>query len=69
MHNYIVCEKRGNQPRIHVKICRHRCEQYETCEAYQDNIQARQSHEAAGQLEATALSVHGAGQTAISLES
>jgi len=35
MENYIVCEKRGNQPRIHVEICRHRCKDAEACQAFQ----------------------------------
>jgi hypothetical protein len=35
MENYIVCEKRANQSRIHVKICRDRCEDSETCQAFQ----------------------------------
>ena len=38
MENYIVCEKRANQSRIHVKICQYRCENAETCQAFQDYI-------------------------------
>jgi hypothetical protein len=38
MENYIVCEKRANQSRIHVKICQDRCENAETCQAFQDYI-------------------------------
>lgn len=36
MENYIVCEKRANQSRIHVRICQDRCENAETCQAFQD---------------------------------
>jgi hypothetical protein len=34
MQDYIVCERRGSHPRIHVKICEHRCEHVETCLNY-----------------------------------
>ncbi len=36
MENYIVCEKRANQSRIHVKICQDRCKNADTCQAFQD---------------------------------
>jgi hypothetical protein len=36
MEGYIVCEKKGNFPRIHVKICQRRCPHTDTCKAYQD---------------------------------
>ncbi|NVL89765.1 MAG: hypothetical protein HWN69_02045 [Desulfobacterales bacterium] len=36
MENYIVCEKRGNQPRIHVEICRHRCKDAGACRAFRN---------------------------------
>jgi hypothetical protein len=36
MQGYIVCEKKGNFPRIHVKICQQRCQDTDTCAAYQD---------------------------------
>jgi hypothetical protein len=36
MPGYIVCEKKGNFPRIHVKICQQRCEHTDTCEAFQE---------------------------------
>jgi len=36
MQGYIVCEKKGNFPRIHVKICQQRCQDANTCKAYQD---------------------------------
>ena len=38
MENYIVCEKKGNQSRIHVEICRARCKNAEMCLAFQDYI-------------------------------
>ena len=38
MENYIVCEKRANQSRIHVKICQYRCENSKTCQAFQDYL-------------------------------
>ena len=38
MENYIVCEQRANHSRIHVKICQHRCENTETCRAFQEYI-------------------------------
>ena len=41
MENYIVCEKRGNLPRIHVKICQHRCEHAQACQAFQDYVKAQ----------------------------
>jgi hypothetical protein len=40
MDNYIVCEDRANHPRIHVKICQHRCQNAETCRAFQDYVKA-----------------------------
>jgi hypothetical protein len=45
MDNYIICEKRGNLPRIHVKICQHRCEHAKACEAFQDYMKAKASAE------------------------
>ena len=41
MENYIVCEKRGNLPRIHVKICQHRCEHAKACQALQDYMKGQ----------------------------
>lgn len=38
MRDYIVCEKRGNLPRIHVKICQLRCKEANTCEAFQNHL-------------------------------
>ncbi len=38
MENYIVCEKRANQSRIHVKICQYRCKDAETCRAFRDYV-------------------------------
>jgi hypothetical protein len=40
MDCYIVCEDRPNHSRIHVKICQHRCENAETCDAFQNYITA-----------------------------
>ena len=39
MENYIVCEKRANQSRIHVKICRDRCKDSKACKAFQDYME------------------------------
>ena len=47
MDNYIICEKRGNLPRIHVKICRHRCEHAHSCQAFQDYVKAQTTAEMA----------------------
>jgi hypothetical protein len=41
MDNYIICEKRSNLPRIHVKICQHRCEHAKDCQAFQDYVKAQ----------------------------
>lgn len=41
MENYIVCEERANHSRIHVKICQHRCQNAETCLAFQDYVKSR----------------------------
>lgn len=35
MQNYIVCEKRGSMPRIHVKICQNKCEYSDQCDSFQ----------------------------------
>jgi hypothetical protein len=40
MENYIVCEGRANHSRIHVKICQHRCQDADTCRAFQDYVKA-----------------------------
>ncbi len=40
MQDYVVCEKRGNFPRIHVKICQQKCKDFNTCEAFQSHAQA-----------------------------
>ena len=40
MEHYIVCEERANQSRIHVKICQHRCQHAETCQAFQEYMKA-----------------------------
>lgn len=45
MQGYIVCEKKGNFPRIHVKICEHRCEDKTLCEAFQDYIKTQVADE------------------------
>jgi hypothetical protein len=38
MKDYVVCEKRGSHPRIHVKICQQRCEEAHSCRNYQDYL-------------------------------
>jgi len=45
MENYVVCEKRPNHSRIHVKICQHRCQNAETCRAFQDYLKAHPADE------------------------
>lgn len=45
MQDYLVCERRGNHPRIHVKICQHRCEHAKACQALQDYMKAKASAE------------------------
>jgi len=47
MDNYIVCERRSNLPRIHVEICRHRCEHAQTCQAFQEYVKAQTTAELA----------------------
>lgn len=39
MENYVVCEKKGSHPRIHVEICRRRCKDAGNCLAFQDYLQ------------------------------
>ena len=34
MEQYLICDRRGNRPRIHVKICEHRCQHTDHCPAY-----------------------------------
>lgn len=41
MQDYVVCEKRGSHPRIHVKICEHRCEHAGTCLTFLNYKKAR----------------------------
>ncbi len=36
MQNYIICEKKGNLPRINVQICEHRCKYSIMCQTFQD---------------------------------
>lgn len=43
MQNYIICEKKGNLPRINVKICEHRCNHSKVCQAFQDFMKANTS--------------------------
>lgn len=47
MENYIVCEERANHSRIHVKICQQRCENTETCRAFQEYINIHVADEVA----------------------
>lgn len=55
MENYIVCEKRANQSRIHVKICQYRCENAETCHAFQDYINTHPADKMVTSAEAVSL--------------
>ena len=34
LNEYIVCKKRGNQPRINHKICEDRCKKFKECYDY-----------------------------------
>jgi hypothetical protein len=45
MENYIVCEERANQSRIHVKICQNRCKHNETCQAFQEYVRTHAAEE------------------------
>ena len=56
MENYIVCEKRANQSRIHVKICQDRCKDSEVCKAFQDYMEAHQAEKIVGSPEAVSWS-------------
>ncbi len=40
MQNYIICEKRGNLPRINVKICEQKCEHSKGCQVFQNYMKA-----------------------------
>ena len=41
MEHYIVCEQRANHSRIHVKICQHRCDATQTCQAFQEYVKTQ----------------------------
>jgi hypothetical protein len=56
MKDYVVCENRGNHPRIHVKICEHRCEKSDTCHAFKDFVKARADGELTMKPETNVLS-------------
>lgn len=56
MENYIICEKKANQPRIHVKICQHRCNDIDTCQAFQDYIRSCPADETVKGSDAASLS-------------
>ncbi|NVM21552.1 MAG: hypothetical protein HWN68_07215 [Desulfobacterales bacterium] len=45
MKDYVVCENKGNRPRIHVKICWHRCKKSEGCKVFQEYMKARAADE------------------------
>jgi hypothetical protein len=47
MTHYLVCEKRGNHPRIHVKICECRCQEAETCPTFKAYVKARKDEASA----------------------
>lgn len=56
MEDYIVCEKKGNRPRIHVKICQHRCKVSKRCQPFQDYVKAHGTDEVVMTPEARAWS-------------
>jgi len=41
MERYLICEKKGNRPRIHVKICEHRCPHGDVCTVFQEYLRTR----------------------------
>jgi hypothetical protein len=45
MEQYLICEKRGNLPRIHVKICECRCPDTRSCPAFKAYLEARSTEE------------------------
>ena len=34
MSDYIVCQKKRNNPRMNVRICQHKCTEKEDCQEY-----------------------------------
>ena len=34
MTDYIVCQKKRNNPRMNIRVCQHKCPDKETCEAF-----------------------------------
>lgn len=34
MTDYIVCQRKRNNPRMNIRVCQHKCPDKETCEAY-----------------------------------
>jgi hypothetical protein len=56
MQDYVVCEKRRSHPRIHVKICEHRCEEAETCLSFRNYKKAYVPDQMVARSAAQALS-------------
>ena len=56
MENYIVCEKRANQSRIHVKICQERCKDSVACKSFQDYMKTYPAEKIVGSSEAVSWS-------------
>jgi len=56
MEDYIVCEKKASQPRIHVKICQHRCNEIDACQTFQDYMRSRPADETVEGSDAASLS-------------
>ena len=55
MDSYIVCEARANHSRIHVKICQFRCEEADSCQAFQDFMRAHVAEGAVKSPDAASL--------------
>jgi hypothetical protein len=34
MTDYIVCQRKRNNPRMNIRVCQHKCPDKETCEAF-----------------------------------
>jgi hypothetical protein len=66
MKDYIVCERRVNLSRIHVKICQLRCKEANICEAFQDHLRTDAPGDVVAGAAATELSAE-KGLTAPSL--
>ena len=51
MSNYIVCQKKRNNPRMDIRICRKKCDIKDECAEYKSSIDIMSKNEAALQGE------------------